>query len=392
MTQEQQTNSEEITIRTVRLKELQDFASRFADDSTGSQLIPISQARVRSQIRNPCGDGDDVALLTAFLGSLCIGYLGLLPGFCTVNGRVFKVFWGTTLLVLPEMRGRGVGKLLVAAMQGLGVDFIGTSMTESAERLYRRMGMEPLGTLSYRELRADKLKRLLGGGGDTRKGKKDHGPTTIIEKVSLPLYRLLKKMLYSSLLRSFRHEARSFVVREVKRIAELPGHTQTGVAEPSFYRSVEVINWMLSYPWVVSRDEDTKKSDYYFSTSRDVFTYKAFQIENVKDRSIEGFVVVSILTHKGRTVVKVLDHAFRNPDARHMAVVVALRCAGRFLADRIEYDEILSRHLPDRLEKKRLIKKQARLYLFHPRDANSPLLEHRGSFHLRYADGDTGFA
>ncbi len=391
MPQEPQVNCKEITIKTVKLRDLQEFAGRLANNSPAGPLIPISQARVRSQIHNPCGDGDDVALVTAFCGCRCVGYLGLLPGVGIVDGRVFKVFWGTTFLVSPEMRGRGVGKLLVAAMQTLGVDFIGTRMTESAERLYRRMEMKPLGTLSYRQLRADKLKRLFSGGGEIRRGKKEHGPTTIVEVVSLSLYRQLKKIFYSSLLRSFRHED-VFAVREVELIAELSGHAYTGTNGPSFYRSVEVINWMLTYPWVVSRDKTIEKSDYYFSTRRDLFTYKAFHIESKKDGSLLGFVVVSIITHKGRTVVKVLDHAFRIPAVEPLAMVVALRCARRYLADRIEYDAHLSRYLPGWLDKNRFIKEQERVYLFHPCDENSPLAEYRGKFRLRCGDGDTGFA
>ncbi len=392
MTQEQQINPDEITIKAVRLRELQGFAGRLANDSSAGQLIPISQARVRSQIHNPCGDGDDVALVTAFCGGRCVGYLGLLPGLCSVDGRVFKVFWGTTFLVSPEMRGRGIGKLLVAAIQGLGIDFIGTRMTDNAKRLYCRMGMEPLGILSYRQLRADKLKRLLPGGGESRKRKKEHGPATMNEVVSLSFYRLMKKMFFSRLLRSFRHEAATFAVREVEQIAEFPGHASTEVTGPRFYRSVEVINWMLTYPWVVSRDKAIEKSEYYFSTRRDLFTYKAFHIESENEPSLLGFVVVSILTHKGRTVVKVLDHAYRDPDVGFMTMVVALRCARRYLADRVEYDVNLGRYLPGWLDKKHFIKKQERLYLFHPRDENSPLSEYRGGFHLRYGDGDTGFA
>jgi GNAT superfamily N-acetyltransferase len=394
MTEERQVknSSAAITIKMVRLKELQAFAGRIADDPSGGHLLPISQARVRSQIHNPFGDGDDVALITAFRGSCCVGYLGLLPGICSIDGRFSKVFWGTTLLVSPTVRGRGVGKLLVAAMQGLGIDFIGTCMTESAEKLYYRMGMKPLGTLNYCQLRMEKVKRLLPGRGEIRKPEKGHRPRTMVESMSLPLYRLLKTMFYGLLLSSFRPGSASFVAREVERIAELPGFAGPGIAEPVFYRPIEVVNWMLSYPWVFSRTEKIEKSEYYFSTSRDLFAYKAFHIESAKEQRLLGFVVISVLTHKGRTVVKVLDHAFLDPDALHMVMVVALRCARQFRADRIEYDTLLSRYLPGWLAEKRFVKKQERLYLFHPRDENSPLLQHRERFHLCYGDGDIGFA
>lgn len=394
MTQEQQVkkNSAAIRIRLVRLNELQDFASRIADDRSGGHLVPISPARVRSQIHNPCGAGDDVVLITAFCDNYCVGYLGLLPGLCCVDGRLFKVFWGTTFLVSPTMRGRGVGKQLVAAMQDLGVDFIGTCMTQSAAGLYRLMGMKPLGSLSYCRLRAEKMKRLLPGGGEAHTSAKGHGGMTMVEAVSRPLYRLLKTMFYARVQRSLRHKAASFAVREVERIAEFADHTGPGVVEPFFCRPIAVVNWMLTYPWLVARTEGMGKSGYYFSTSRDVFAYKAFEVESLKDRTYLGLVVVSIITHKGRTVVKVLDHAFRDPDAAHMAMVVALRCAAQYQADRVEYDDLLNTDLPDWLIKKRFVKHRERLYLFHPRDENSPLLQHRERFRLSYGDGDTGFA
>lgn len=386
-------NSPAINITKITFKELKDFTDSCANSSVAGQLLPISPERVDSQMQNPYAEDHDIALVVAFSGPLCVGYHGLMPGICLCGGRIIKVYWATTFFVSSSMRGRGVGKLLIAAVLDLDIDFFVSRMTESAERAYLSMGLESFGKLHYRQLRADKLKKSLPGKGQHLRFTEDGAPparTTIGTFLDRPLYGIFKKFFYTRLLLSPSLRRRHLTAHEVPLITDWSEKNPDGKAEYQFYRPVKAVNWMLAHPWVFSRSDKKTKSSYYFSTTRHLFIYKAFQIYDEKSDTSVGYVVVSILSHKGRTVVKLLDYAFISDDHEFMAMVVALRCAREYLADRVEYAEELNRYL-GKIVAIRFIKKQTRLYLFHPRDQQSSLLHNRKSFTLNYCDGDVVF-
>lgn len=386
--------NKKITVKTILLRDLEQFAASCRNGTDADQLIPISPARVRAQINNPCAEGDDIAMVAAFSGSRCVGYHGLLPGYFLCNGEVVKVYWATTFFVSPAMRGKGVGKLLIEAILRLDVDFIITRMTESAERAYLSMGLESLGDLRYMQLRADKLKKLLSEKG-TSTGQADNNPsslkTSILAKVDQAIFPIVKKIFYTRLLREVSARKSRMVVREVAEIDEWPERILQRHAKTRFFRPVTIVNWMLTFPWIFSRNEMEDEREYYFSTTRDFFTYKAFQIYSKDRKAMLGITVVSILSHRGRTIVKLLDYDFLSPDLDYMALVLALRCARKYSADRVEYTETLHRHLPHSLTTKRLVKQQERLYLFHPGKQDSPLAKNRENIVLDYCDGDIVF-
>ncbi|MEE4239848.1 MAG: GNAT family N-acetyltransferase [Desulfopila sp.] len=376
---------ENIEIKTVSVKELQKFYENCLTSPANGQVIPISSARVRAQLSNPCANDDDIVLVTAFSGSRCVGYHGLLPGIFLCNGRSVKVYWGSTIFVAPDLRGRGIGKLLIMTISGLNVDFVASRMNEKAENTYHSIGLDTLGYLRYRQLRVDKLAKT--------QSQRDVSSAAEGDSIlNSSLYTVRKKALYSSLLLSPALQAQQLVAKEVARINDWPGR-KAGFSEfPRFYRSVEVINWMLEYPWLTSEYGAESKEGYYFSTTRKLFTYRAFQIYGKRSGMILGFVVVSILSHKKRKVVKLLDYDFKSSENVVFAVVVALRCAEMYLADRVEYGEELSRYLDPEIVPTHLIKEQERLYLFHAGNQDSALLQNKEKIILNYCDGDAAFA
>ncbi len=392
---------EPITVRTVALAELEEFAAGCTKSSLFSQATPISPARLRSQLHNPCAADDDIVMVAAMCGSICVGYHGLLPGYYLYGGKIYKVFWATAFFVAPEMRGRGVGKLLVEAILGLGIDFAVTRMTEGAEGAYRSMGLQPLGHHEYCQLRADKLRRLRPEPADSA-GTMPKAPPRAGDSIGMQsdedLYPAARRRLYAKVLRSEELARNRLVYEEVPEIQrqEWQEKKRRQGELPRFCRPVEVINWMLRFPWVFSRDAAADDDRYYFSTTRELFTFKAFHIygdDYGDDRStIAGFTVVSILSHKNRTVVKLLDYSFQKPEHEHMALVIALSCASDFGADRIEYAESLHRFIPAELNERRLVKNQRRLFLYHPGAPDSPLARGAGDIVLDYCDGDVAFA
>jgi GNAT superfamily N-acetyltransferase len=86
----------------------------------------------------------------ALANSLC--FVGYLDGEFAAFGRVVTDLssfgYLKDIFVLSEHRGRGLGKLLVAAMlERLAQEGVGTLMlmTADAHALYRRFGFEPVG-------------------------------------------------------------------------------------------------------------------------------------------------------------------------------------------------------------------------------------------------------
>jgi hypothetical protein len=161
---------------------------------------------------------------------------------------------------------------------------------------------------------------------------------------------------------------------------------------PAFFRGVEAVNWMLKYPWVVSRsDTITDMPNYYFSGVREIFRYVAIEIRSPGAGLPKGFLVLSISHKKEKTRVKILDFHFNNPADCEIAVYLALKHAKVFLADRIEYPCSLEIYFKKTIGFKKLIKKQRRLYLFYPASSHSPLAVYKGKIAFNYCDADTAF-
>jgi len=388
------TDPEAITVKAIPHGELEEFAAGCIKGSHSGRVNPISSARLHSQLHNPCATDDDIVMIAAMCGSICVGYHGLLPGYYLYGGTIRKVFWATTFFVAPEMRGRGVGKQLVEAILQLGIDFAVTRMTEGAEGAYRSMGLQTLGYHEYRQLRADKLRRLLPGAapsGSTRSNTPSLLKGFLEVQSDTATYPAARRSLYAKVLRSIGLTETLLTYEEVEEIGDWQKN-HLDRATPRFYRPAEVVNWMLRFPWVFSREAVTDDDRYYFSTTRELFTFKAFHIYEDDRSTPAGFTVVSILSHKQRTVVKLLDHCFHKREHEHMALVIALSCAKEFGADRIEYAGSLHRFMPTELTEQRLIKKQRRLFLYHPGAANSPLARGAEDIVLDYCDGDVAFA
>ena len=162
--------------------------------------------------------------------------------------------------------------------------------------------------------------------------------------------------------------------------------------DPAFFRGAEAVNWMLKYPWVVSRsDTITDMPNYYFSGVREIFRYVAIEISSDRARLPKGFLVLSISHKKEKTRVKILDFHFNDSADCEIAVYLALKYAKAFLADRIEYPGNLEPFFKKTIGFKKLTKKQRRSYMFYPASSHSPLAKYRDKIAFNYCDGDTAF-
>ena len=275
-----------IRIKEIKLKDLKDFADPFFNRSAAENILPISPQRVLAHTHNPCARPNDIVLLMAFIGDACIGYHGLLPGLLKLDNNVSRVFWATTFYVSEAHRGQGIGKLLIDKIKTLNVDFAVTGMTRMAEKTYLHSGLKTLGPIVFYQLCIKK-----GAGFKF-------------------FSRILKSFLYRRWLHRHVWEFQEFRYNRIDQInRELKSIEASARNGPAFYRDIDWINWMLKYPWVLSRDTaEVTKENYHFARVRDIFKYIALEIYSKRDNAFKGFVVLSVSRKKDNTVLKILDY------------------------------------------------------------------------------------
>jgi hypothetical protein len=117
----------------------------------------------------------------------------------------------------------------------------------------------------------------------------------------------------------------------------------------------------------------------------------ALEIYSADKTVFKGFLILSVSAKKGRTWVKILDFAFKNPTDSDLAAYFAIIYAKTFSADRLEFPASLLGFFEQNPLLKPLIKKQQRLYLFYPKTHGGAFEGCIGEIRLDYCDADTAF-
>jgi GNAT superfamily N-acetyltransferase len=358
-----------IRIEEIKLKDLGNFARSFLERSGPDDILPISPQRVLSQISNPCARPDDIVLLVAYKGNTFIGYHGLLPALLRHNDRLSRVFWATTFYVPEVHRGQGIGKLLVEKIKSLNVDFVGAGPNRASEKTYLRSGLKTLGPIVFYQLCPGKVIRFR------------------------LFYPMVKALLYRYWLSKQPADFQEFNFKQVDQInKELKRKTMTSYPAPAFHRDIEMVNWMLKYPWVLSRETaEVRKENYRFSSVRDIFKYIALEIYSQWDNALKGFLVLSVSHKKGKTTIKILDYYLKDLSDLKIISSLSLKLAAHHLADLIDIPSEFQNYFQNKFFHKHLLKKKKRLYVYHPESTTSPLSSSIDNIALNYCDGDTAF-
>lgn len=384
----------QITIRKIKLKDLDEFSHNALNDPAYQNIAPISLVRAGSQAKNPHAEPDDITLLVALCNGSCVGYHGLLPGILKIDQNYSKVYWLVTFYLDAGFRGQGHGKHLVTEIQNTAVDLVTTGITAGAEGAYRSTGFKTLGDLPYHQLRLDRLQIMhtpLQYGGNKPEQPGIFG--LIFNRLGRWRYQLKKQMVYGIVFQKLRAKKNIFKSKIVNRLdEELTSLMTQQSPNASFHRDLDTLNWMLQNPWVVSRKDAGKDvQNYYFSRVRNLFKLVALEIFAPDGNTRKGFLILSLSHKKNKSVVKILDYYFYDPQDVFIAGYFGIRYAKDLLADRIEYSRSLNGFFEELPFFKRLIKRKKRLYLFYPNSNDSPLAVSAGMIKLDYCDGDTAF-
>jgi GNAT superfamily N-acetyltransferase len=391
---------DQIQIKKIRLGEIDAFAQKAPRLAPYQKTVPISRRRALSQLNNPYGRPDDVALLVALYGNQCVGYQGLLPGLLAHQNDLKRVHWSTAFFVAADYRGAGVASRLLERIKALNVDFPVTRMTESARQAYLKAGFQELGYLTYYQLRMEKIRKLEvilreaeNSAAPGQHPKEPTGATSGAHWVESPLYQRSKAIFYHRLLSRLDGRQSTFKHRDVRQIDARAQHViDRQFNRPRFYRGIEALNWMLNYRWLISAAHEKVEAErYYFSLVSERFEYVALEIFSAKRRDFRGFLILSLLVKKGRTWVKILDFGFKKPADGNLAAYFALIYAQKFSADRLEFPARLLHYFEGNALLQPLIKKQQRIYLFYPRSQSSAFEGCVGKIRFDYCDADTAF-
>jgi GNAT superfamily N-acetyltransferase len=351
-----------IRIEEIKLKDLKDFAIPLFNRSEAENILPISPQRVLAHTHNPCARPDDIVLLVAFIGNRCIGYHGLLPGLLKHDDNVSRVLWVTIFYVSEAHRGQGIGKLLIEKIKALNVDFVVTGITRAAEKTYLQSGLRTLGPIVFYQLQE----------------KKGAGFKAI--------HRIQKMFFYR---RWLQRQVGDFQEFRYNRVDQIKGKLKSIKASarnaPAFYRDIEMVNWMLKYPWVLSRDTaEVRKENYHFAKVRDSFKYIALELYSKRDNAFRGFLVLSISHKKEQTILKILDYHLRNFSDIKIFYGLSLKFAAHHLTDRIDIPLEFQNYFETKFLQKYLIKKKKRSYVYHPASTASPLASFADNIDLNF--------
>lgn len=382
-----------LRMETVRVRELPAYAAQAAARADPG-LLAISPERALSQSRNPAASGDEMGLIAAYQGERCVGYMGLLPATLWDGEATRRVFWMSTWLIAPSLRGTGAGYQILSAALELGYDLFGTMFTSSAGRVLRAAGFHSFGPLEYLELNFRRaapwaeatraLRRVFrkqAAGWGERAARIDSWAALPGKAVA---HRLLR--------RRWHHLPPGTAVERTDPSAAAGAQPVRASAHgpPHFLRGAEDVRWMLRYPWIRTDSSTAGAAPYHFSHLRRSFEYIPLRWRT-DAQGKEASMVLSIGDTGGSTVVKVLDQVLSTEEANRIALSLALRHAWRHRADSLVLPASFAPLVAGDPVLRRLAVSRERWYLFRPADPGDPLAQSLDRFHLTYVDGDVAF-
>jgi GNAT superfamily N-acetyltransferase len=300
-------------IKKIYHKDLKEFIE--SGEYQKSTYLPISSIRGLSQVKNPRAAPDDLVLVMAFENNEMHGYLGVLPDnlyFKNDRGEIIveHAGWLSCIWVNPELRGKGIAKLLIdTVFKAWDYRILATEFTPIAKGLYDKSGQfidlaKPEGIRAYMKLN---LSYLLPAKNPKKWAK--FKPLLKLTDAFINLFlgsRLLffrtKKPKYL-LLNDLDSEAAAFI-----------NHNRS--EDELMQKSVQDLKWIIDNPWLkTAAKPDNESERYHFSSVADFF---AFRIMKVYDAGNQ-LAAVLILSIRDKNLK--IPYAYIKADSAKFAAV-----------------------------------------------------------------------
>ena len=383
-----------LDIRCIQVGELDEYARKTLDTLHPSDVVPISRSRAHAYSTNPRAERDDVSLIVAYQDDRCVGYLGMIPGLLTVDGKWEKLYWLSSWYVAPAARPTGVGAMLMMRALSLRRPILVTGFSEEAARVYEGLRFQPLGPLRYLQVDFKPVNVL---GMPLRLWRKvlyqrgrEHTPhldqwIRAIDGIGVkPFYLPLRTMI--------RQLDQALTLKRVQVVADETVETAPDDARPvRFFRGVNEINWMLRDRWVVKGPEAATEG-YYFRDFDPFFAYHVYELYGKPDEQYKGFVVMRADGKRSRRNLTVLDYHFLDAADQRYLVPLAFKQAREDRADVISLPSCARAACNHSWMLRRLVRDVERTYYCHPSRNHRLMAMLKDRLVLHLADGDQGFA
>jgi len=337
-----------------------------SEDFKRFSFAPISELREISHTHNPRAKDDDILLFLAYEAQELAGYLGILPDDVSVSGGSKIHFgWLSTIFVSEKFRGKQIAqKLLFAAAAAYSDNLMITEFTESAARLYYKIGLfEDLTSKNaVRYYFKSNLAEILPSKKEIYAKNKlwlqrlDNVINTIV-----PYLGNGKNHLYK-ISKSWNSDLEKFISKQKKN---------------PIGRDSEEFRWILDYPWLSTENE---QPNYLFSSYSK--TFEQFWVSVYEDQEIVSVMFCSVrnghfkvLYYFGKTdqISEILPKIIRQYQAKMMTV----------------YDDKLNACISKNKSVKSLYKRPLeRKYLIHKNMKKSLGKD----FDFKFTDGDGDFS
>ena len=299
-----------------------------------TETLPITKQKALSFCHNPRAEKHDPVLLVAYKENRVAGYLGILPDKIFLDDAGHKVGWLTGWWADPRMATQGVGAVLLYKALNMHRDRLGVSggSKEARKILHasqRFMALNPLKGIEIR-FRVNSAVRL-----------PRNFPSLKIFRVGFKVADVMLDEVVN--LRGFFWERNNQVRQRlsfeyVSTIdAETGGFIERHHHHDLTRKGRAELNWIMSYPWIVSAPQkDSASRRYFFSSISARFLYlgvKVFEQEN----GLVGFLMLSVRNDRMRVVYA----HFENRHAPSIAAAAVYHALAMDVSTLILYDEEL---------------------------------------------------
>jgi hypothetical protein len=263
-----------------------------------AKTLPLTKQRALSFCHNPRAEKDDPVLWVAYQDNQVVGYLGILPDKIFFNNADHKLGWLTGWWVDPCIATRGVGAILLykalnAYRERVGVSGGSKEARQALHASQKFITLNPLKGLDIR-FRFNATSAILRKFPWMKLFRVWFKVADVLldEIVNLRGFfwgrRTIRERLTFEYISSIDEETGRFIERHHQRDL-----TRKGKAD---------LNWIMTYPWIVSAPQkDSASRRYFFSSISTRFFYLGLKVFE-HNAGMVGFLMLSVRNDRMRVV------------------------------------------------------------------------------------------